>query len=110
MFMCDQTVTLVHHVKEKDGDTYNCSTYDKASWFSKQTISTSKDGAKPSNTYEVRIMTREDVSPSLGDYVVLGAVANVTAPSDLVTHEHFRVTAIGDNRRGKLAHWRLSGQ
>lgn len=108
--MCNQVVTLVHHVKGKDEDTYTCKTYDKASWFAKRTISTSGDGAKPSNSYEVRIMSEEDISPSMGDYVVLGAVANVAAPSDLATHEHFRVTAIGDNRRGKLAHWRLSGQ
>lgn len=108
--MCDQTVTLVHHVKGNDGDTYTCTTYDNASWFTKQTISTSGDGAKPVNSYEVRIMTREDISPSMGDYVVLGAVANVTAPSDLAKHDYFRVTAIGDNRRGWLAHWRLSGQ
>ena len=110
MLMCDQTVTLVHHVKGKDGDTYTCSTYDGASWFAKQTISTSADGAKPANSYEVRIMTREDISLDMGDYVALGAVENITAPSDLAKHEHFRVTAIGDNRRGWLSHWRLSGQ
>lgn len=108
--MCDQTVTLVHHVKGKDGDTYTCSTYDKASWFEKQTISTSGDGEKSVNSYEVRIMTRDDISPSTGDYVVKGAVASVAAPSDLAQRDYFRVTAIGDNRRGKLAHWRLSGQ
>jgi hypothetical protein len=110
MLMCNQTVTLVHHVKGNDGDSYTCKTYSNASWFEKRGISTSKDGAAPSNTYEVRIMTREDISPSAGDFVVLGAVANVAAPSDLAKHDHFRVTAIGDNRRGKLAHWRLSGQ
>lgn len=110
MLMCNQTVTLVHHVKGKDGDSYDCKVYDKASWFEKRGISTSGDGAAPSNTYEVRIMTQADVSPSAGDYVVLGTVANVAAPSDLAKRDHFRVTAIGDNRRGKLAHWRLSGQ
>lgn len=134
--MCDQTVTLVHHVKGKDGDTYTCTTYSNASWFARQTISTSGDGAKPVNSYEVRIMTRDDISLDMGDYVVLGAFDNFEAPSDLdigkvytsadgrvftaadgsllvldtAAHEHFRVTAIGDNRRGWLAHWRLSGQ
>ena len=108
--MCDQTITLVHHVKWNDEDTYTCTAYDKASWFAKQTISTSKDGEKPSNSFEVRIMTQDDISLSTGDYVVLGAVSSVAAPSDLAGREHFRVTAIGDNRRGKLAHWRVSGQ
>lgn len=108
--MCNQTVTLIHHVKEKDGDSYTCKAYGCASWFEKRGISTSGDGAAPSNTYEVRIMTQDDVSPSVGDYVVLGTVENVATPSDLAKHDHFRVTAVGDNRRGKLAHWRLSGQ
>lgn len=110
MLMCDQTVTLVHHVKGEDGDTYTCTSYAGASWFARQTISTSGDGAKPVNSYEVRLMTREDISLSNGDYVVLGVVENVATPSDLAKHEYFRVTAIGDNRRGWLAHWRLSGQ
>ena len=107
--MCDQTVTLVHHIKGDDGDTYACTTYEKASWFKKQTITTSADGAKPVNTYEVRILGTQDISPALGDYVALGAVSGVSKPSDL-KGDHFRVTSIGDNRRGTLAHWRLSGQ
>ena len=110
MLMCDQTVTLVHHVKGDDGDTYTCTTHEKASWFKRNTITTSGDGAKPVNSYEVRIMGTEDISPSLGDYVALGTVQNVSRPSDLSGVDHFRVTAIGDNRRGTLAHWRLSGQ
>lgn len=109
MLMCDQTVTLVHHVKGDDGDTYTCTTFDNASWFARNTITTSGDGAQPVNTYEVRIMTKEDIAPDMGDYVVLGAVESVSKPSDLVSYDHFRVTAIGDNRRGWLAHWRLSG-
>ena len=110
MLMCDQTVTLVHHVKGDDGDTYRCTTHERASWFKRNTITTSGDGAKPVNSYEVRIMGTEDISPSLGDYVALGTVSNVSTPSDLSGVDHFRVTAIGDNRRGTLAHWRLSGQ
>lgn len=110
MLMCNQTVTLVHHVKGEDGDTYTCTTHENASWFKRNTITTSKDGAKPVNSFEVRIMGAEDISPALGDYVALGKVSNVSKPSDLAGLDHFRVTAIGDNRRGKLAHWRLSGQ
>lgn len=110
MLMCNQTVTLVRHVKGDDGDTYTCATYAGASWFERETITTSGDGAKPVNSYEVRIMTQEDISPASGDYVVLGEIADVSKPADLKNRPHFRVTATGDNRRGRLAHWRLSGQ
>lgn len=110
MLMCDQTVTLVRHEKGDDGDSYTCTTYGGASWYERNTITTSGDGAKPSNTYEVRIMTQEDIASSLGDYVVLGEIAAVSKPADLKNLPHFRVTATGDNRRGRLSHWRLSGQ
>lgn len=110
MLMCNQTVTLVHHVKGVDSDTYICTPYGNASWFKKRTISTDGDGAKPINTYETRIMGNVEIFVSLGDYVVLGIVSSVEKPSDLETLDHFRITAIGDNRRGGLAHWRLSGQ
>ena len=109
MLECTNTVTVVHHIKGADGDTYTCAVYDNASWFSRRTISTSGDGTKPANVYEVRIMVVEEITVSVGDYVALGAV-NVVAPSALAGYDHFRLTAVGDNRRGKLAHWRLSGQ
>lgn len=109
MLECTNTVTVVHHIKKEDGDTYTCAVYDNASWFSRRTISTSGDGTKPANTYEVRIMGADKIAVSVGDYVALGAV-NVAAPSALAGYDHFRVTDVGDNRRGKLAHWRLSGQ
>ena len=110
MLMCNQTVTLVRHVKGDDGDAYTCATYTGASWYERNTIATSGAGAKPVNTYEVRIMTREDIAPALGDYVVFGEIATVSKPADLKNLPHFRVTATSDNRRGRLAHWRLSGQ
>lgn len=110
MLMCNQTVTLVHHVKGVDNDTYICTPYGNASWFKKRAISTDGDGAKPSNTYEVRIMGDIEIPVALGDFVALGAVSEIEKPADLVNVDHFRITAIGDNRRGGLAHWRLSGQ
>ena len=109
MLGCDKTVTLIHHEKGED-DNYICTVFENASWFKKITISTSGDGAKPANTYEARIMDKEDIPAALGDYIALGVVEAVEAPSDLAEIDHFRITAIGDNRRGSLAHWRFSGQ
>lgn len=110
MLGCTETVTLIHHVKGDD-DSYTCKTVYNASWFQKTTISTSGDGAKPSNTFEVRLRNvPEGSEPSLGDYVVKGIINSIETPSDLKGEVYFRITAIGDNRRGGLSHWRLSGQ
>lgn len=110
MLGCTETITLVHHIKDDD-DTYTCHTVNNASWFSKVTISTSADGAKPVNTFEARIFGDFlGVEPSLGDYCVKGVVEGIEKPSDLKNAVYFRITAIGNNKRGGLSHWRLSGQ
>ena len=109
MIACDQTITLVKHVTEKDGDTYTCTTVNGASWFSKTVITTSGDGAKPANTYDVRIVGNVDIDPTPGDYIALGVVDGITKPADLKGKTHFRITSVGDNRRGSLPHWRVGG-
>jgi hypothetical protein len=111
MLECNNIVTIIHHNKLSDDDEYICTTYDKASWFKKNTITTSADGAKPVNTYDVRVFGDfEGVTPSLGDYVVKGIKNRVETPADLKNEVYFRITAIGFNKRAVLPHWRLSGQ
>lgn len=110
MIACDNTVTIIHHNKNIDDDTYICTVFSGASWFKKTTISTSAEGAKPNNTYECRIMGADDINAALGDYIALGEVESIESPAELKNTDHFRITAIGDNRRGKLPHWRFSGQ
>jgi hypothetical protein len=110
MLGCTETITLIHYLND-DEDTYTCHTVNKASWFSKVAISTSADGAKPVNTYEVRVLDDfSGVVPALGDYVVKGIVESIESPTDLKNEVYFRITAISDNRRGGLPHWRVSGQ
>lgn len=110
MIGCDQTVTLVHHVRSEE-DTYICHAVKDASWFARTTVATSGDGAKPVNSYEVRIFDGlEGHVPDMGDYCVKGEINGVEKPSDLKGKEYFRITSIGFNQRGILAHWRLSGQ
>jgi hypothetical protein len=77
--------------------------------FGQAVTEASEKGATPVNTYESLIMTDRDIPLSLGDWLVLGAVESVEKPSD-VSLDKFRITAIGDNRRGTLKHWRVSGQ
>lgn len=109
MIACDQTVTLIKHITDTDEDSYSCKVVSGASWFSKTVITTSKDGATPANSYEVRLFGELDISPAPGDYVARGVVKSITKPSDLKNTEYFRITAVGDNRRGNLPHWRVSG-
>lgn len=110
--MGDQTVTLVKHIKG-ESDTYACYSMPGASWFTKTTITTSKEGAKPANSNTVRIPAENvpvGVIPSTGDYIVRGVITSVSMPSDLAGVEHFRITAVGNNNRGMLPHWRVDGQ
>ncbi len=109
MIACNEIITLIKHTTENDGDSYECTAVNDASWFAKTVITTSGDGAKPANTYEVRVMGYGKFTPAPGDYVARGVVANISKPSDLKGVEHFRITAVGDNRRGSLPHWRLTG-
>ena len=110
MLGCTETVTLVHHDRTSDDDNYICTTFKEcASWFKKQTITTDGNGAKPVNTFECRILTDANITISPGDWLVHGEVSSVETPTS-IDLEKFRITAIGDNRRGILAHWRVSGQ
>lgn len=109
MLECTNTVTLIHHDKLSDDDDYICTVYENASWHKRTTITTSGDGVKPANSYECRIMTEAEINAELGDWLALGRVESVELPRD-VEADKFRITAIGDNRRGSLKHWRFSGQ
>ncbi len=110
MLECNETITLVHQLKDDD-DTLECHTVKNCSWFEKLTITTSADGAKPVNTFEVRIFDAlNGIIIARGDYCVKGIVTNIEKPSDLKNETYFRITAIGNNMRGGLAHWRVSGQ
>lgn len=108
MIACNETITLVKHTTDTDEDVYTCTTVTGASWFYKTVITTSGDGAKPANTYEVRVFS-DEITPAPGDYIARGEVKDITKPSDLKAIEHFRITSVGDNRRGGLPHWRVSG-
>lgn len=113
LLMGDQIVTLIKHIKGVDGDTYACYAMSGASWFAKTTVVTSGEGAKPANSYTVRIPDEyfpTGIIPEPGDYVARGVIKTVSKPSDLKGVEHFRITSVGANNRGALAHWRVDGQ
>lgn len=113
MLGCDERLTLVQCVKEQDGDRYLCVPIVWASWYRKKAIAITADGAKPVNTCTVRIpdgVLPAEVIPTTDDFMVRGIVEAVTrAPADLTGLDYMRITAVGDNRRGRLRHWAVSG-
>lgn len=113
MLMCIECVTLVHAVRGKDGESYTCTPIAGVSWYGKAVTVPSTDGARIQNTYKARIPAGnipDGVTPCTGDYLVRGTVAQVTrAPTDFADREYFLISAVGDNRRGRLQHWAVSG-
>lgn len=109
---CNRKVTLVHHVRGDDTDTYECHVIDGVSWYEKVQVSTSGDGAKPSSTIISRIPENKlpEAMPEISDFLVDGVVENVNRPSDLRGMKYFRITSVSDNRHERLLpHIRVSG-
>lgn len=112
MLMCNETVTLVRHIKLPDSDRYDCVPVDGASWYAKTAIASTSTGVAAANILKCRIsdgLLPPDEPPRRGDYLVRGVITSVSSPADLTGREYFRITAIGDNRRGRNPHWAVSG-
>lgn len=113
MLGCTETVTLVRHLREDDGDRYECVPIPGASWFRKTAIAVSPEGAKPVSTCVCRIpegVLAKGAAPAVGDFLVHGPVAAVSRPPvDFRDLDYMQITSVGDNRRGRLGHWRVDG-
>lgn len=112
MLACDETATLVQRVEEGDADNYVCATLHGVSWFAKTVVAVSSDGAKPVNVLKCRVPVSAmplEITPHTGDYLVQGELADMEGMADLTGRTYFQITAVGDNRRGRLSHWLLSG-
>ena len=114
MLMCNEKITLIQHVKEADTDKYIPIVIDGASWFGKVKISPSDSGAAHVVEVTVRVPADkmpENVVPKVGDYIKRGETLQeeMSFEEFSTTEEVFKLLNVGDNRRGKLSHWRLSG-
>lgn len=113
MLGCTETLTLVKHIASDDEDRYACVPAVGASWYRKRAVALSESGAKPVHTCICRIpagVLPEGAAPAAGDFLVRGAVAAVDRiPRDFGALDYMQVTAVGDNRRGRLGHWSVSG-
>ena len=114
VLMCNETITLIKHIRDVDGDQYEPIVITGVSWFGKFRISPSESGASSVNEITVRIPVEampKGVTPETGDYVARGAVESAELDFETVSAlpDVFEVLSVGDNRRGRLKHWRISG-
>lgn len=112
MLLCNETVTLIHCELGLDDEQYICTVIEGASWFGKAQITQQQDGFAGGMVVKVRIPEENmpaGVVPREGDQMARGRVERIERLKDLEGVEHFKVMAVGDNRRGRLRHWAVSG-
>ncbi len=113
--MCDESVTLIRHIRDIDGDRYEPVILRGVSWYGKLRISPSESGAAAVNEITVRVpkeVMPEGIAPEVGDYLAREEIdSNTELDFEKVSalKELFEVLSVGDNRRGHLPHWRISG-
>lgn len=112
MLGCTETVTIVHC----DGESYKAVSFSAASWFDKTQVKTEDKGLVFSNAVNVRIPAESigaAALPQVGDHIIRGALpggAAIERPADLAGYGARKIMAVGDNRRGGLAHVVVIGQ
>lgn len=109
--MCDRTITLVHHVAERDTDAYTLTHIPSCSWYSKYRAAVTDKGLVAARETKVRIPALPPGAVmTKGDFLVLGAISSpITKPADLAGSDYMTILVIGDNRRGRNPHWAVSG-
>lgn len=103
MLLCNETVTIVRHIAEANADRYECAVIVGVSWFGKRGDAPSASGGDaPKDAFTVRIPEAlvPMVTPREGDILVRGILAEYTGKKCLKDREWFRVSSVGDNRRG----------
>ena len=111
MLMCDKTLTLVQHIKEKNGDTYVCTPIPGCSWYSKLKVELQGKGLEAARITRIRIpVLPPDITLHTGDFLVNGVVAEVSRPAELSDTEYITILDIGDNQRGRFPHWAVVGE
>lgn len=110
MLLCNETVTLVQY--DERSETYRCIPLVGVSWYAKIGIVQTANGLSTANVLKSRIpaeIVPEGVAPRQGNYLVRGVLASMARQAELKGREHFKITAVSDNRRGRWQHWAVSG-
>ena len=55
MLMCNETVTLVRHIRETDGDRYEGTVLNGVSWHAKSAVTETAKGLTAANVFKCRI-------------------------------------------------------
>ena len=105
MLGCTETITIVRHVQGLNDDSYTCEAIVGVSWHGKcgDALST-QNGEMQQSEYTVRIPASfvPEELPKAGDILVRGVLGAYTGRKCLEGREWFRVSLVGDNRRGRL--------
>ena len=99
--MLTNKVITIYHFNEQN-DAYAPVWQGKAHVYLKRGISGSKSGIEPANTTVCRIATTGTLTAENGDYILIGK-----GGTEFDREKCLMITAISDNRRGSLPHWRL---
>lgn len=101
---CNETVTVVRHVKTRDEDSYSCEVIVGVSWFSKRGSNASSTGDAPTAEAVVRIPAEvcPERLPAKDDLLVRGVLGAYEGRESIKGMEAFRVALVGDNRRARL--------
>lgn len=113
MLGCTETITIVQYGYDPktDMEAYSCTVIEGVSWFGKLVAAVEDKGLTGATKVTVRIpeSVMPDITIKNGDYIVRGVVESVEKQADLSDREYFMVLSVGDNRRGRLRHWAVSG-
>ncbi len=107
MGILSETLTLVHPVRTKTGESYVCTAISDASYHATTTIAAQERGSVAENTVRARLPA--DCMPGVGDYLVRGALEAAVSTADFAEMPHCTIQSVADNRRGYLPHWAVVG-
>lgn len=113
MLACTETITIVQsdYDAATDRDVYKSWVVNGVSWFSKLIVGLDGKGLAGKSEFKVRIPASAGLPTVIkpGDIVVRGNAGAVQKSEDYKGMEFFTALSVGDNRRGGVPHWVVSG-
>lgn len=109
-------ITLYHRTYDPAlrADTWQRTQFQGCNWYGCRAVTVGNNGldaaSKQTNLYTVRIPGQKALQAAPGDIVIRGLFED-ERPQEAQKRaaESFLVTAVRDNRRGMLPHWKLEG-
>lgn len=117
MLHASEAITVIHHVRESDKDTYTCRTF-SGSWYEQLRTAVTTGGLQSARTVRVRIPAEQSSGSTLldfispGDRMLRGIMASCTSAEFAAlgrNHQAAAVLAVHDNTRAIPPHIYLEG-